>query len=120
MSHNQEPEVSSPSLNDLLEAKNLRTKAVEALERCLEATSRFYDVLNDTFIDVPDHRVRLAAAIAALAYTDGRPIERREIVARHMTTLEDLRAKAKASPELRRAIEELLDEKPVTPKSTTA
>ena len=68
MTHNQGPEASSSSLSDLLEEKNLRTKAVEVLERGLEATLRFYDVINDTFIDVPDHRIRLAAAMAALAY----------------------------------------------------
>jgi hypothetical protein len=115
MTHNQGPEASSSSLSDLLEEKNLRTKAVEALERGLEATSRFYDVINDTFIDVPDHRIRLAAAMAALAYTDGRPVERRELITRNVSTLEDLRAKAKQSPELRAAIEELLRdmEKPI-------
>jgi hypothetical protein len=40
-------------------------------------------------------------------------VERREIIPRHATTLEELRAKAKASPELRRAISELLDEKTI-------
>jgi len=107
--------MTSLTLADLLAAKNLRTRAVEALERGLEATHDFYDLDSGQIIQRPDYKTQLAAAIAALAYTDGRPVERRELITRKVSTLEDLRAKAKQSPELRAAIEELLRdmEKPI-------
>ena len=110
MTHNQEPEVRSLNLDDLLAAKNLRTRAVEAIERCLEATNDFFDMETGQIIHFPDYKTQLAAAIVALAYTDGRPAERREIITRNVSTLEDLRDRAKNSPELRAAIEELLRE----------
>jgi len=60
-----------------------------------------------------DFKTILGGVNTALAYTDGKPVERREIVTSTMTTLESLRAQAKASPELRKAIVDLLDEKSV-------
>ena len=108
MDNNQKPIPITSNLDELLEAKNLRTRAVEALERCLEATHNFYDVIAQKVITFPDYKTRLAAVIIVLAYTDGKPVERREIVTRHATTLDELKAKAKSSPELRAAIQELL------------
>lgn len=45
-------------------------------------------------------------------YTDGKPVQRREIITKHATTLEELRIQAKASPQLHKAIASLLDENP--------
>jgi len=108
MDNNQKPTPITFSLNDLLVAKNLRVKAVDCLERCLSATHSFYDVITGKIITVPDYKTILVAVQTTLAYTDGRPVERREIITRHATTLEELKAKAKSSPELRAAIQELL------------
>ena len=111
MNHNQKHIPIASNLDDLLEAKNLRTRAVEALERCLEATHSFYDIITEKVITFPDYKTRLAAVIIVLAYTEGRPVERREIVQRNVPTLEQLREQARNSPEMQRALRELLDEK---------
>jgi len=108
MDKNQKPIPITSNLNDLLVAKNLQARAVECLERCLSATHSFYDVNTGKMITVPDYKSILVAVQTALAYTDGKPVERREIITRHVSTLEELRAQAKASPELRQAISELL------------
>jgi hypothetical protein len=108
--NNQRSVEGGSNLDDLLEAKNLRTRAVVALERCLEATHSFYDIITGKVITFPDYITRLAAVIIVLAYTDGKPVERREMVTRPAPTLEELREQAKASPALREAIAELLDE----------
>ena len=110
MNQNQKHIPIASNLDDLLEAKNLRTRAVEALERCLEATHNFYDVIAQKVITFPDYKTRLAAIITVLAYTDGKPVERREIITKHFETLEELQARVKASPEFQRALRELLDE----------
>ena len=78
---------------------------------CLNATHSFYDVIAGEVITFPDYKTRLAAAIIVLAYTDGKPVERREIVQRNVPTLEQLREQARNSPEMQRAVRELLDEK---------
>jgi hypothetical protein len=98
MNKNQKQIPIASNLDDLLKAKNLLTRAVEALERCLEATHSFYDIITEKVITVPDYKTRLAAVIIVLAYTEGRPVERREIVQRNTKTLEELKAQAKASP----------------------
>ena len=112
---NQKPVPSGSSLNDLLEAKNLLARAVDELERCLEATHSFYDIVTEKVISVPDYRTRLAAVTMVLAYTEGLPVERREMVTRRFTTLEDLEKQTQNSPEFRRGLQELLakTEKPV-------
>ena len=110
MNNNQKTIPIASNLDDLLKAKNLLTRAVEALERCLEATHSFYDIITEKVITFPDYKTRLAAVIIVLAYAEGKPVERREIVTRHFETLEELRARVKASPEFQRALRELLGE----------
>ncbi len=107
---NQNP----PPISELakqLSAADLRSKAVAALERGLFAKSKIYDFRNKQMVTCDDFKTQVAAATVLLAYTDGKPIERREIVQRNVSTLEDLRKRAKASPELRRAVRDLLEER---------
>jgi hypothetical protein len=60
---------------------------------------------------ITDNRALEAGLKLLLGYLIGLPVERREVIMRQVTTLEDLQAQAKSSPELRRALAELLDEK---------
>ena len=64
---------------------------------------------------IADNRAREAGLKLLLGYLIGLPVQRQEIFTRHTTTLDELKAQAKG-PELRAAIMELLDEKPVTGK----
>lgn len=97
----------------LLLDRNMEDKAIAGLEDCLNATvtMRNEDGKLETF---PDFKTILGAIQLVLAYTIGKPVERREFVTRQVTTLEDLKQQSK-SPEFRRALQELLDdaEKPV-------
>lgn len=77
------------------------------------AENKIFDLKAKKMVTYDDCKTQTAAAVAILAYTDGKPVERREIIQRNITSLEDLRERAKKSPELRVAIAELLDEKPV-------
>jgi len=113
MNNNQKHIPIASNLDELLEAKNLQSKAVDKLEECLEATNTIYDIKAKVLRKFPNFKTKLGAIQIILAYTASKPVERREIIPRHVTTLEELRAKAKASPELRRAISELLDEKTI-------
>ncbi len=94
-----------------LEDRNLRTKAIAALERNLFAVNKVYDLKNKELVTYDDGPTQVKAALGLLAYTDGKPVERREIITRRAPTLEDLQKQAK-SPEFRRALEELLAENP--------
>ena len=62
---------------------------------------------------IADNRAREAGLKLLLGYLIGLPVQRQEIITRHTSTLEELQAKVKNSPEMRRAIAELLDEKSV-------
>jgi hypothetical protein len=102
------PALKAGELASLLAKKNLRTKAIDKLEKCLDAT---YTMKNEdgkiqTFIDF---KTIVAAIQTILNYTDGRPVERREVVTRKATTLEELQAQAKNSPELRKSLQALLE-----------
>lgn len=112
MKNNELSPQNSSELNKGLTTRNLRDKALAGLEDCLNATVTIMGK-NGQLHTSPDFKTIIVAVQTALAYTDGKPIERREVITKHMTTLEELKSKAKSSPELRKAIAELLDEKNV-------
>ena len=99
------------SLAKELEDRDLRNKAIAALERNLFAVNKVYDLKNKELVTYDDGATQIKAALGLLAYTDGKPVERREVITRKATTLEELKAQAQASPEMKRALRELLDEK---------
>ena len=112
--------VVNSELSKLLQDKKLREKAILGLEDCLNATTQIKDA-DGNIKEYTDFRTILGAIQTILNYTDGRPVERREVITRKAVTLEDLQAKADGSPELRAAIEALLrPEKTIVGKSTTA
>lgn len=67
-------------LETLLTNSRAREKAVAALEAALKATRTVYCPKSKELIEEPDHRVRAAAAVDLLCFTDGKPVERRENV----------------------------------------
>lgn len=94
-------------LKGLLDKNSIREKAIHGLIDCLDATYTFEDK-RGTIHTCTDFKTILGAVNTALAYTDGKPIERREVITRHSTSLEELKSQAKTSPELRKALQELL------------
>ncbi len=66
------------SLAKLLQDKNLRTQAVEALGRCLHADRHF--IHDGEVVLEKDYKTQAFAAQIILAYTDGRPPQRHKLV----------------------------------------
>lgn len=100
-------------LAQLMAARNMEEKAIAGLEDCLNATITMKDE-DGKLHTMPDFKTILGAITLALAYTAGKPVERREVITRHSTSLDELRKMRQSSPELKKAIEELMqDEKPV-------
>lgn len=97
-------------LSEQLVARQMREKSIQRLEEGLEATHAHYDITQKKVVYTPDHKTRLAAAATLLAYTDGKPIERREKVTVIQESAETIRARIGNSPALRKAMRELLDE----------
>ncbi len=91
---------------------------MHGLMDCLDATHTFEDK-RGVVHTVTDYKTILGAVTLALAYTDGKPVERREVITRHSTSLEELKKQSKSSPELRKALHELLGQDDViqVPKS---
>jgi len=86
-----------------LEKVNAREKAVHALMEGLQAMTKDGS---------PDHRIRIQAGAEILAYTDGKPIERKEVVNVNVDSMSELQARASASPALRRSLRKLLESSP--------
>jgi hypothetical protein len=110
MENNQKTPAKVGELVKLLESNDLRNRAIDALGECLSAELKFWDLTKKAIVTYPDGKTRLAAAMGILAYTDGKPIERREIITRKATTLDNLKDMAKNSPELRRSMQAIVDE----------
>lgn len=113
MSENKPQKQTISNIAKLMQERDLESKAIAGLEDCLNATITMKDE-EGKLHTMPDFKTILGAITLTVAYTAGKPVERREIITKHLTTLEDLKAQAKSSPELRKAISELLDEKQVS------
>ena len=72
--------------------------------------NKVYDLKNKVLVTYDDGKTQIASALGILAYTDGKPVERREIIQRTFTSLEDIKAQIKKSPEMKRAILALMPE----------
>lgn len=82
---------------------------MEWLVKCFEA-KRSFCAMDGTVHSEPDWKTILGAIQTGLAYTDGKPIERREVITKHFDSLEDYGERMKKSPALRKAMGELLKE----------
>lgn len=102
-------------IDDLLQGGDARRRAIDCLLEGLEAERSFYDAGSKSTLTEPDYKTRVTAAEILLAYTDGKPIERKEIVKMTMDSMESYTERIKRSPELRAKLRELLGdaEKPV-------
>lgn len=97
------------ALQDLLVTGDARRRAMDKLLACLEATRSFTDIAGNVHTE-PDWKTIQSACVALLAYTDGKPIERREVITKHFDSLDDYGDRLKKSPALRKAMGELLKE----------
>jgi hypothetical protein len=102
----------SSNLSDLLTKKNLREKAVKVLEEALLATKVHWDGVAKRMVEEPDHKVRKDAAVDLLCFTDGKPIERREVVTLNFDSLEELQRRVQQSPALKAAVKKILEPMP--------
>ncbi|MEI7532878.1 MAG: hypothetical protein WCK57_00780 [Verrucomicrobiae bacterium] len=98
------------NLQKLLENAGARGRALNALLGALEATRSVYCPKTKTMVDEPDHRVRAAAAVDLLCFTDGKPVERREQVNINVDGSEEAQRKILSSPALRAAIRKKIEE----------
>lgn len=100
-----------PALSVLLEAVGARGRALAALLDALEATTGFYDPSTKTTTILPDHRVRASAAMDILSFSDGKPVERKEVVQVNVDgTQQDAQRAVMQSPSLRAALKAKLEE----------
>lgn len=98
-------------LSILLENAGLRAKAVSALEEGLAATKTYWDGVAKQMRIEPDWKTRAAVAVDILSFTDGRPVERKEIVTFAIDSLDEMQKRIQQSPAAQSAIRRLL--KPV-------
>ena len=91
----------------------MRSRAVTALDRALDATRPKWDTAAKTFVEEQDFGTQLKAAELILAYTDGRPVERQVKLTGDFQNYDSKLEKLLASPEgMRVAIAAGLVEKP--------
>lgn len=113
--------VPTGSLAKAIQDRDLETKALDALEECLSAECRVYDIAQKELVVYADGKTRLGAAMGILAYSAGKPIERKEVFTHNADSIEALTSRVKSSPELRKALREMLEtsEKSVVEISAT-
>jgi hypothetical protein len=97
-------------LDDLLHRFNARSKAIEALLEALSATRAVYSPKQKILIDEPDHRIRAMAASEILNRTDGKAVERQEIVQISIDGNEETQKKILESPAMRAALKAKIEE----------
>lgn len=107
MSANQKL-ASTSTLAKAIQDRDLETKALDALEECLSAECRVYDIAQKELVVYADGKTRLGAAMGILAYSAGKPIERKEIITHNADSVEALMARVKSSPELLRRMIDML------------
>lgn len=76
MDQSQPSRVCTPETGKLI-SPELRAKALAALEEGLSATKRFWDRENEKWIVEPDYPTRSRNAELVIAYSDGKPVERK-------------------------------------------
>lgn len=109
MSANQKL-VPTSNLVKEIQTRELERKALDALEECLEAESMMFDKSSGCVEKIADGKTRLGAAQTILAYSAGKPIERKEIISSNADSIESVMKRIQTSPELRKAMREVLDQ----------
>lgn len=103
--------IPTASLAEAIQARDLETKALDALEECLAAECRVYDLAQKELVIYPDGKTRLGAAMGILAYSAGKPVERKIIVdGRQGSDPQELMKRIVDAPELRKTMRYLLEQ----------
>ena len=100
MEDNKKPALRFNQLAKMLEDRNARQLALDTLIDGLTSERSYYDVLRKSTVTEPDFKTRAQCAEILLAYTDGKPVERKEIIQHNADSMEALAARVKKSPEL--------------------
>lgn len=91
-----------------IQSRDLERKALDALEECLQAECVMFDKNTGSVVTVADGKTRLGAALGVLAYSAGKPVERKEIITHSADSVEGLMARVKSSPELLKKMIDML------------
>ena len=87
-------------------ADALADEIPEARIACVLSDAMAADIVNRDGSRSPDHRVRLAALQLHLAYTEGKPIERQQVITQTIAAdpVADIEERLARSPALRRSL----------------
>ena len=98
------------SLSELLRKGGCREKAIQALGEALTATKQFWSQPGKQFVSEVDHITRIKAADILLSYTDGRPVERKEVVVATFESVDEMKNRVKQSPALDASLREVMND----------
>jgi hypothetical protein len=97
------------SISELL-TENDQKQNLRVIREAKKATHRIYDTEQKRLIEVPDHKMRLAAVALDLAYREGKPVERQIQVQDSYKEISVVLQELKQSPEARRLLSPALFE----------
>ena len=84
-----------------------REDNARVIREAKQATTRIYSKEKKDLIEVPDHKIRLAATTLELAYDEGTPVKRSVTITSDFRSAEDILEVMRQSPEATRAIRAL-------------
>lgn len=93
-------------LADLMTGEDLHND-IRVVREAKKAMCRFFDTAQKKFVEVPDHKTRLAAVQFSRAYAEGLPVARQLTLTRELGGIEEVLGQLRASPEAMRALEQL-------------
>lgn len=107
--------VETMSVSDLNMSETLQNvipfeTAIQVLKEQMEATNSFYDLKARKLITMPAGRTQVKAVKLALEYMFGKPIDRKPIKNPNIDSLEDVKKKLAANPELLEQLKKMLAE----------
>lgn len=102
MEDNQKPTLKVNELRRMLEDRKVRQLAMDRLVEGLTTppVRSYYDPGAKTLVQETDWKTLAGLIELGLAYTDGRPIERKEIVETRVDSITALAERVRKSPEL--------------------
>lgn len=84
-----------------------REDNARVIREAKQATTRIYSKEKKDLIEVPDHKIRLAATTLELAYDEGTPVKRSVTITSDFRSAEDILEALRQSPEAVRAMRAL-------------
>ena len=92
------------SISELITEED-QAASLRVLREAKRATHRIFNPVTRQLIEVPDHKTRLAAITLELAYTEGRPTERKIVATGSFDDLAALKARIENLPSLQKTVE---------------